>query len=250
MSVSHALGDERGDLWRKVVPLLADDHRCIAPDSPLGAHTHPLRDDADLSLPGLARIVADFLDALDLNDVTVVANDTGGAVTHRSWVATPIGIVRSCSRPVTRSCIPAGAATLPEAGVADTGALAAIAHSVRFKPIQRLPLAYGWTTKAPVDREIMRSYTTPIGTIKGTRRDLQRLLRAVDTRYTHDAAESLRTFYKPRWSRGRRRQAVPARARPAARRAAAAGSLRVDRGQPQFVPEEQPERLAELVRSL
>src|SRR2546430_16514383 len=75
----HGVG-VNGDLWRGVAPRLADEHRCVVPDLPWGAHSHPLRDDADLSLPGMARIVADFMAALHLGDVTVVANDTGGAV--------------------------------------------------------------------------------------------------------------------------------------------------------------------------
>src|SRR4051794_6422030 len=77
----HGVG-VNGDLWRNVVPGLAGKRRCIAPDWPLGAHSHALRPDTDMSLPGLARIAADFLDALDLRDVTVVANDTGGAVSQ------------------------------------------------------------------------------------------------------------------------------------------------------------------------
>jgi pimeloyl-ACP methyl ester carboxylesterase len=68
----HGVG-VNGDLWRKVVPALAGEHRCIAPDLPHGAHSRPLRPDADLSLPGLARIVAGFIEALELEDVTVVA---------------------------------------------------------------------------------------------------------------------------------------------------------------------------------
>src|SRR6478672_789817 len=75
----HGVG-VNGDLWRRVAPRLACDHRCIVPDLPWGAHSRPLRRDADLSLPGMARIVADFMTALELDDVTIVANDTGGAV--------------------------------------------------------------------------------------------------------------------------------------------------------------------------
>src|SRR5690348_11027975 len=75
----HGVG-VNGDLWRHVAPRLADGHRCITPDLPWGSHSIPLKPDADLSLPGMARIVADFLDALDLDGVTIVANDTGGAV--------------------------------------------------------------------------------------------------------------------------------------------------------------------------
>src|SRR4051794_5789686 len=67
-----------GRLWRKVTPLLKDRFRCIVPEFPLGSHPEPLNPDADLSPPGLARIVAGFLEGLDLEDVTLVANDTGG----------------------------------------------------------------------------------------------------------------------------------------------------------------------------
>ncbi|MDJ0363223.1 alpha/beta hydrolase [Rhodococcus sp. H29-C3] len=63
--------------WRKVTPLLGG-YRCIAPTLPLGAHRSPMRADADLTQRGIARILADFLDALDLTDVTVVLNDAGG----------------------------------------------------------------------------------------------------------------------------------------------------------------------------
>src|SRR3954463_12749618 len=71
-----------GDHWRKVVPLLADRYRCVAPDLPFGAHRHPLPRVADRSAPGLARLIADFIAALELDDVTVISNDTGDAFTQ------------------------------------------------------------------------------------------------------------------------------------------------------------------------
>src|SRR2546423_12423445 len=80
----HGVG-VNGDLWRWVVPELADRHRCITPDLPLGAHALPLREGVDMSLPELARILADFLAALNLHDVAIVANDTGGAIAP--WLA-------------------------------------------------------------------------------------------------------------------------------------------------------------------
>lgn len=67
-------------LWGGPIAELAADHRCVAPTLPLGAHRHGMRDDADLSLPGVARLVAEFLDRLALRDVVLVGNDTGGAL--------------------------------------------------------------------------------------------------------------------------------------------------------------------------
>ena len=69
-----------GDLWRKVVPELSKDYRCIAPDLPLGSHAKAMSESADLSVYGLAKLIDDFLAALDLRDVALVGNDTGGAL--------------------------------------------------------------------------------------------------------------------------------------------------------------------------
>ena len=55
-----------GALWRRVVPLLSKQYRCIVPDLPLGSHSTPMNADADLSPPGLARLIAEFLAALNL----------------------------------------------------------------------------------------------------------------------------------------------------------------------------------------
>jgi pimeloyl-ACP methyl ester carboxylesterase len=69
-----------GDLWRDVVAALEDRCRCITIDLPLGAHSHPLTAGADRSAPSLARLLLDCLDLLDVEDATVVANDTAGGL--------------------------------------------------------------------------------------------------------------------------------------------------------------------------
>jgi pimeloyl-ACP methyl ester carboxylesterase len=70
-------------VWGEVPDLLAARGvRSYAPTWPLGAHSHPMRANADLSPQGLARLVLDFLEALDLHDVTIVGNDTGGAISQ------------------------------------------------------------------------------------------------------------------------------------------------------------------------
>ncbi|MCV7410257.1 oxidoreductase [Mycobacterium florentinum] len=71
------------ELWRGVSQKLSERGlRCIAPTWPLGAHAEPLRPGADRTIYGVARIVADVLAALDLEDVVLVGNDTGGVVTQ------------------------------------------------------------------------------------------------------------------------------------------------------------------------
>jgi pimeloyl-ACP methyl ester carboxylesterase len=89
------------DLWRAVVPVVADaGFRCLAPDWPLGSHELAMASDADLSPPGLASLIGAFLDALDLSDVTLVANDTGGALVQVLMASRPERV----SRVVLASC--------------------------------------------------------------------------------------------------------------------------------------------------
>ncbi len=245
----HGVG-VNGDLWRNVVPGLADEHRCIAPDLPLGAHSHPLLEGADLSLPGLAQIVADLLDALELDDVVIVANDTGGAIAQ--WLvghyAERIGglVLTSCD--AFEKFPPTPQKYLEVAG-RSPGLMWVVASTVRFKVIQRLPTAYGWVTSAPIEPAIMRSFTDPIRTNPGVRRDLASLLRAVDTRYTFNAAEGLPHFTKPAlvlWAEhdkifprdhGKRLAGLLPR-----------GEFELIPDSRTFIPEDQPERLVARVR--
>src|SRR5437868_1727459 len=70
-----------GELWAGVAWALAERGiRSFTPDLPLGSHAHPMHEDADLSPRGVARTIIAFLEALDLRDVTLVGNDTGGAL--------------------------------------------------------------------------------------------------------------------------------------------------------------------------
>jgi pimeloyl-ACP methyl ester carboxylesterase len=126
--------------------------------------------------------------------------------------------------------------------------LGVVAWLVRFKLIQRTPTAYGWTTKRPIDPEIMRSYTTQIRTIRGVRRDLERLLLAVDTRYTHEAADALPRFDKPAlvvWAEDDK--LFPREHGERLAELLPQGEFELMPDSRTFIPEEQPERLAELV---
>jgi pimeloyl-ACP methyl ester carboxylesterase len=66
--------------WNLTLPLLPSGFRYLLPVLPMGGHRVPMHEDADLTMPGMVNIVADFLDALDLDDVTLVVTDWGGAM--------------------------------------------------------------------------------------------------------------------------------------------------------------------------
>src|SRR3954454_21465929 len=179
MVFAHGVG-VNGDLWRHVAPpLAAAGHRCIVPDLPLGAHSIPLSHEPDMSLPGLADILGGFIEALGLEDVTLVGNDTGGAITQAYIGRRPERV----SRLVLTSCDafdryppPAVAYLKPTARV--PGGLWALGQAARFKAVQRLPIAYGWATHDPIEPRIMNSYTRGVRVSAGVRADLGRVLKA------------------------------------------------------------------------
>jgi pimeloyl-ACP methyl ester carboxylesterase len=187
------------NLWRSVVPeLAAAGFRCLAPDLPLGGHTIPMRADADLSPVGNADLIADFLDALDLRDVILVANDTGGALTQIMLSRRPERVDRVVLLP--SDCFeyffPPIFKALPYAARLP-GSMRVLAALLRVRALHRLPLLFGWVTKRPLPREIVESYLWPPGDSAGVRRDLRKLLREVHPRHTLAAAAALRTFPRP-----------------------------------------------------
>ena len=238
-----------GDLWRDVTPRLAKDFRCIVPDWPFGSHTTPLAPDADLSPPALAQMVVDFMDALGLESATLVGNDTGGAICQLVAVAHPERV----SRLVLTSCDlydrfppppfkPLGPITrLP-------GSVWLIAQSLKPRMAQRLPVAFGWVTKELPEKALADQWLTPVRTSRGVRRDIGKIFRAIDSRYTIEAAEKLESFDKPillAWATEDKLFPIEY-----ARRFAAAvpdGTLEEIPDSYTFVPHDQPERVAEAI---
>jgi pimeloyl-ACP methyl ester carboxylesterase len=166
-------------LWDGVIAGLSSDHRCVAPTLPLGAHRHPMRPDADLSLSGIARLVAEFCDRLGLVDVTLAGNDTGGALVQLLMAdGAP-----SVSRAVLASCdafdnFPPGLTgkTLVASGRLSPGMFGLFMQQMRLRPVRRLPIAFGWLTKRG-DAATAR-WVRPVLTQAGIRRDTVRVLRA------------------------------------------------------------------------
>ena len=240
-----------GDLWRKVVPLLAREHRCITPDWPLGSHEIPLQPAADLSTPGLAALVAAFITEVGLRDVTLVGNDTGGAVCqlvvtrHADRIARLV--LTSCDAFETFPPSPFGFLRwLPLI----PGAVWLVAQSLRLSFVQRLPIGYGLVVRDKLDAAIARSFVRPAALSRDVRRDLAKVLRGVSTRYTLDAARRFSAFDRPvllAWAGDDRLFPLDL-----ARRLAAAfprARLEIIPDCRTFVPEDQPERLATLIRS-
>jgi len=239
-----------GDLWRKVVPALAANHRCIVPDLPLGSHELALDPNADLTVPGLARLIADFLEALDLEDVVLVANDTGGALSQITVTEYPerVGALVLTSCDAFDNFLPALFAPLL-ALARFPSVLGLIGRALKFRPLRRLPLAFGWLAKRPIDDTVADAYLRPIVDDLGVRRDCAKVMRSIHPKYTLRAAEKLGTFEAPvllAWAREDRFFPVTDAERLAGLFPNATLELIDDCYT--FVSEDQPERLVEVMR--
>jgi pimeloyl-ACP methyl ester carboxylesterase len=236
------------NLWRKVVPRL-DGFKRVTLDLPLGSHLEPLPKGADVSPPALADLIAAALEALELDEVTLVGNDTGGALSQILVTRRP----RRVGSLVLTSCdafdnFPPRLFRLVLAPARIPGAIPVAFGALRLRAARRLPIAYGWLTKKPIDREADDSYVLPVLTRREIRRDLRRVLARADSRETIGAALMLSNWERPTliaWSKEDRFFPLEhgerlAKIIPGARFEAIEGSRT-------FSPEDRPDRLAALI---
>ena len=185
------------DVWRKVVPRLAARFRCISPDWPHGSHTEPLHPGADLSTPGLARLVADFLGALDLEQVTLIGNDTGGAVCqimmadHRQRVGRVV--LASCDAfEVYPPRLFGFLKVLPRV----PGLPGLLGQTQRVRALRRTPLTYGRLVHRMPESAVTDSYTRP-SLRREIRRDTSKVLTGLSNTQTLAAAQRFADFDRP-----------------------------------------------------
>jgi pimeloyl-ACP methyl ester carboxylesterase len=238
-----------GTLWREVVARLSGRFRCIVPDLPLGGHSLPMMPEADMSPSGVARMVAELLERLDLRGVTLVGNDTGGAICQvvisnhperiGSLVLTNCDAYESFFPPLLRP-IQYGARLFGTRFVDLLGRVlrARIAQRALFKTV----------AIRNIDEATLDAYAGRLMQDADVRRDLARFLGSVSNRYTLEAARSFPDFDRPvliAW--GDRDPFFSPRLAlrlqhhfPNARLEAASGSRA-------FVPEDRPLLLAQLI---
>ncbi len=238
-----------GGLWRNVVPLLSEHFRCIVPDWPLGAHTLAMESGADLTPPGLARLVADFMDALDLRDVTLVGNDTGGAISQIVIAHHPERV----GRLVLTNCdafehFPPPLILPFKWGAFVPGFAGALAHALRLPPVKRL--LYALVARRQPGRAVLDSYFAPLIREPGVRRDVTKVMRAVSRSYTLEAARAFPAFRKPvliAW--GEDDLTFPIRDAERLRETFPDARLARVARSGCFIPEDQPRQLVELIES-
>ncbi|MCW3026608.1 MAG: alpha/beta hydrolase [Solirubrobacterales bacterium] len=184
-------------VWDPVVDDLRGDHRCVVPTLPLGAHRHPMHPDADLSLAGFARMLAELLERLDLRDVTLVQND------HAAALALAGENPARVARLVISSCeafenYPPG---LPGKNMRLMGSLPGgiflAMQALRVRRLRRLPVSFGWMSKRPLPDDLLDRWLAPVQTEQGVRRDLRKYVTSARRGQMLEVCERLRGFTRP-----------------------------------------------------
>lgn len=236
-----------GRLWDGVAERLADRFRCLVCDWPMGSHRTAMKPDADLSPAGQVETIVGFIDALGLERVTLVGNDTGGAVSQMLTAKHPERVERliltNCDTfehfpPFPFSLMPP-IARLP-------GGMTALSTPFRLGPVRRA--TYSLLAKHPIAPELVDAWLAPSQADPGVRRDAAKLIAGVRKHELVAADEQLRHFERPvrfAWAPEDRFFKLA----HAERLAAIAPDARIehvaDAGT--FVPLDQPARVAELV---
>jgi pimeloyl-ACP methyl ester carboxylesterase len=187
------------ELWTGVAETLAAHGiRSYAPDLPLGSHTSALHPGADQTPRGIARLMISFLEALELDDVTLVGNDSGGAVSQFLIDTDPTRVGRlvltNCDAfdkfppPPFDQMFRVGRSTMR---------LKALLAPMRATVLRHSPLGYGMLVSRPLDPALTRRWVEPCLNDAGVLRDTVAFLKGVDKRDLLDVSSRLRHFTKP-----------------------------------------------------
>jgi pimeloyl-ACP methyl ester carboxylesterase len=189
----YAMGSS---LWGPLSDRLAGfGFRCYAPTWPLGAHTEPMRDSAQVTIEGVAGIVDEFLQALELTDVILVGNDTGGAIAQIVATTTPdrLGALVLTSCDAFEHFPPAGMKPLIAAAKLGPTFRVALAP-LRSRSFRRQ--AYGPLAHADVDH-LVTEWIEPLFASPRVREDLRRFTLSMRRETMLQAGARLSHFTKP-----------------------------------------------------
>ncbi|MFF9086413.1 alpha/beta fold hydrolase [Streptomyces sp. NPDC014991] len=184
-------------VWADVVTGLRPGFRVLVPVLPTGSHRRPMRPDADLSAHGVAGLLAEFMDRLDLRDVTLVQNDTGTAQLLLGVRDERIArlVLTSCEAldnypPGTQGRLLAAACRIP-------GALFLLIQSFRFPLLARMETSLGGMAKKQLPKELIARWYRPLLTDRHIRRDFARFLRSTRRDCYLEAARNFPSFTRP-----------------------------------------------------
>ncbi|MEU3597646.1 alpha/beta hydrolase [Streptomyces sp. NPDC006798] len=234
--------------WRKVVPLL-DGYRCVLPTLPLGGHRVPMKPDADLSQTGVALLLGEFIERLGLEDVTLVLNDWGGGQFLVSE-----GRAERVARMVLVACeafdnFPPGPAKAMARVCGLPGGVRLLTRLMRIPAFRHHRSGYGGMSLRGIPDEIMTDWFAPATRSRAIRRDFAKFATGAPDRATLLAmSERLPEFDRPVlvvWAAEDR--LMPREHGPRLAGLYPGGRLVEIADSSTLVPEDQPERLVEVL---
>jgi pimeloyl-ACP methyl ester carboxylesterase len=166
----------------------------IVPDLPLGGHRRAMDPDADLRPAGIATIIAEFLERLDLDEVTLVGNDTGGALCQITAADHPkrLGRLLLTNCDAYKNFLPLlyrGLQLFPRipGGMTLLAHLPKIIGRALFRPL----------TVEPMPRQQLNRWLGAPAANPGVKRDLGKVLKGITTKETMRAIDALRRSAPP-----------------------------------------------------
>jgi pimeloyl-ACP methyl ester carboxylesterase len=239
------------NLWRSVLAALTDRFRCIALDLPLGSHRRAMNADADLTPAGCGELIADTLVRLDLSDVTLIGNDSGGAYSQIATAAHSDRVARlvlnSCETPYDQFPPPPFDG-LPDAAK-DPVVLGQLFQALRDREIRATPSAYGLLMKHPIEDLVSDSYALPAVSHPGILHDTSKVMSSASSAPIHQAGRQLiSSFERPvLFAWGSEDQVFPLAHAERYATELSDGHVIVIHNAYSFTPEDQPLRLADAI---
>ena len=184
--------------WRKLIGPLSKSYRCVVPDLPLGAHVNAMPEEADLSPAGISKHLVAFLEELALEQVVIIANDTGGAyaqifaASHPDKVA---GLVLSnCD---CLDVFPPKTFSMLQKMINFPGYTFVMAQLFKIEPFLITPNVMGLLSNTLTGEQIKHLYVAPFINSPKVRRDFQKVVSTWSEKHTLAAADSLKSYVNP-----------------------------------------------------
>jgi len=239
-----------GYLWRHQLAQLSDVRRCIAVDLLAHGNTE-VSATQDVSVTANANMLAEFLDAMKIDRVDLVGNDSGGGICQIFAALYPERLrslaLTNCD---THDNWPPEAFKPFVAMVAAGGLAETLNSMLADKSIFRSALAPAYERAEDVGDDTIETYLRPLLRSNQNTRNLERFVNAFDSRHTVQIEKQLRRVQAPtliawgtddiyfdlKWSRWL------ADAIPGTRKRVEFASARI------FFPEERPHQFNEELR--
>lgn len=183
--------------WDKMPELLAGSYRCIFPTLPMGAHRVAADPDGDLSAYGLARAVSDLMTELDLTDVTLVGNDSGGAISQLVAANHP----ERLGRVVLTNCdmyddFPPWMFSYFKLLPYIPGSLKVLAPVLRIRALWPLPFVFGLLANE-IDGVKINRWADALSAHPDIRRDANKVMKSFKPEVTNNVAKQLQSTKLP-----------------------------------------------------